>query len=103
MTSSRWEKASFQSEEIFEDTFEFPMVYHYSMERHEIFGGAYGSKSGANIEPLVAVMLCKAQRSVRVIQNVSEGMTTCRLHSAFCKPLAYYVREVATCGIRNRR
>lgn len=116
-----------ESDEIFEDTFEFPMVYHYSMEPHtaiakvdaegitvwssnthpfgirqelaELFGyplsrvriivslvgGAYGSKSGSKIEPLVVALARKAQRPVRVIQNVSEAMMTVRRHSAICR------------------
>lgn len=116
-----------EAEEIFEDTFEFPMVYHYSMEPHttiakvdddgisvwtstghpfgvrqelaEIFhyplakvrvqvhfvGGAYGSKSGAKIEPLVVALARKAQRAVRVMQSVAEAMATVRRHSAVCR------------------
>lgn len=116
-----------ESDEIFEDTFEFPMVYHYSMEPHttiakvdaegisvwssnthpfgirqeiaEVFGyplssvriivsyvgGAYGSKSGSKIEPLVVALARKAQRPVRVVQSVSEAMMTVRRHSAICK------------------
>ncbi len=116
-----------EADEIFEDTFEFPMVYHYSMEPHttvarvdtegitvwssnshpfgirqeiaEVFGcplssvrivvpfvgGAYGSKSGAKIEPLVVALARKAGRPVRVTQNVSEAMMTVRRHSAICK------------------
>ncbi|HEU4341083.1 MAG TPA: xanthine dehydrogenase family protein, partial [Candidatus Binatia bacterium] len=116
-----------QADEIFEDTFEFPMVYHYSMEPHtavakvdeegisvwtstghpfgvrqelaEIFhyplskvrvhvnfvGGAYGSKSGAKIEPLVVALARKARKPVRVVQNVSEAMATVRRHSALCR------------------
>lgn len=112
---------------ILEDTFEFPMVYHYSMEPHttiaqvdsdgitlwasaahpfivrqqiaEIFGyplfrvrviipfvgGAYGSKSGPKIEPLVVALARKAGRPVRVIQSVTEAMATVRRHSATCK------------------
>ncbi|MBI4489407.1 MAG: xanthine dehydrogenase family protein, partial [Deltaproteobacteria bacterium] len=112
---------------ILEDTFEFPMVYHYSMEPHttiarvdadgitlwasaahpfivrqqiaDIFrcpvfrvrviipfvGGAYGSKSGAKIEPLVVALARKARRPVRVSQTVSEAMMTVRRHSATCK------------------
>lgn len=121
------EKGFAEADEIFEDTFEFPMVYHYSMEphttiakvdeegitvwssnshpfgiRHEIaevfgwplssvrvivpfVGGAYGSKSGSKIEPLVVALARKAKRPVRVIQNVSEAMLTVRRHSALCK------------------
>jgi len=121
------EKGFAESDEIFEDTFEFPMVYHYSMEPHtaiakvdaegitvwssnthpfgirqeiaELFGyplssvriivslvgGAYGSKSGSKIEPLVVALARKAQRPVRVIQNVSEAMMTVRRHSAICR------------------
>ena len=115
-----------EADEIFEDTFEFPMVYHYSMEPHttiarvgtegitvwssnshpfgvrrevaKIFkcplssvrviipfvGGAYGSKSGSKIEPIVVALARKAGRPVRVIQNVSEAMVTVRRHSAIC-------------------
>ena len=103
------EKGFAEADEIFEDEFEFPMIYHYSMEPHtaiaqvdgdgitiwtstghpfgvrqevaEIFhsplskvrvhvnfvGGAYGSKSGGKIEPLVAALARKAQRPVRVV------------------------------------
>jgi CO/xanthine dehydrogenase Mo-binding subunit len=116
-----------QADEIFEDSFEFPMIYHYSMEPHtaiaqvdgdgiaiwtstahpfgvrqevaEVFhyplskirvhvnfvGGAYGSKSGGKIEPLVVALARKAQRPVRVVQNVSEAMATCRRHAIKCK------------------
>jgi CO/xanthine dehydrogenase Mo-binding subunit len=115
------------ADEITEDTFEFPMVYHYSMEPHttiakedeqgitiwssnshpfgirqeiaELFGcplsrvrvivpfvgGAYGSKSGSKIEPLVVALARKAGRPVRVRQGVAEAMMTCRRHSAICK------------------
>ena len=121
------EKGFIEAEEIFEDTFEFPMVYHYSMEPHaviakvdeegitvwtsnshpfgvrqelaEIFhfplsairvhvnlvGGAYGSKSGCKIEPLVVALARKAGRPVRVVQNVSEAMAICRRHAARCR------------------
>ena len=121
------EKGFAEADEIFEDSFEFPMIYHYSMEPHtavaqvdgdginvwtstahpfgvrqeiaEIFhyplskirihvnfvGGAYGSKSGAKIEPLVVALARKAQRPVRVVQNVSEAMATCRRHAIRCK------------------
>jgi len=121
------EKGFAEADEIFEDTFEFPMVYHYSMEPHtaiaqvdgdginiwtstghpfgvrqeiaEVFrcplskvrvhtnfvGGAYGSKSGAKIEPLIVALARKAQRPVRVIQSVSEAMVTCRRHAVKCK------------------
>src|SRR5512142_2685910 len=37
-------------------------------------GGAYGSKSGAKIEPLVAALARKAQRPVRVVTSVAESM-----------------------------
>jgi CO/xanthine dehydrogenase Mo-binding subunit len=109
-----------EADEIFEDTFEFPMIYHYAMEPHvaiaevdsdginiwtstghpfgvrqeiaEIYhyplskirvhvnfvGGAYGSKSGGKIEPLVVALARKAQRPVRVALNVAEAMATCR-------------------------
>jgi CO/xanthine dehydrogenase Mo-binding subunit len=121
------EKGFAESDEIFEDRFEFPMIYHYSMEPHtaiaqvdsdgisvwtstghpfgvrqeiaEVFhyplskirvhvnfvGGAYGGKSGAKIEPLVVALARKAQRPVRVVQNVSEAMVTCRRHAIQCK------------------
>jgi CO/xanthine dehydrogenase Mo-binding subunit len=121
------EKGFAEADEIFEDSFAFPMVYHYSMEPHtaiaqvdsdginiwtstghpfgvrqeiaEVFhyplskirvhvnfvGGAYGGKSGAKIEPLVVALARKAQRPVRVAQNVSEAMATCRRHSVSCK------------------
>ena len=121
------EKGFAESDEIVEETFEFPMVYHYSMEPHtaiaqldedgitvwtstahpfgvrqdiaEVFrcplarvrvvllfvGGAYGSKSGAKIEPLVAALARKAGRPVRVVQNVPEAMMTVRRHSVTCK------------------
>ena len=121
------EKGFAESDEIFEDRFEFPMIYHYSMEPHtaiaqvdsdgisvwtstghpfgvrqeiaEAFhyplskirvhvnfvGGAYGGKSGAKIEPLVVALARKAQRPVRVVQNVSEAMVTCRRHAIQCK------------------
>jgi CO/xanthine dehydrogenase Mo-binding subunit len=116
-----------EADEIFEDTFEFPMIYHYSMEPHtaiaridsegihiwtstghpfgvrreiaEIFryplsqvrvqvnfvGGAYGSKSGAKIEPLVVALARKARRPVRVVQTFAEAMATCRRHAIKCK------------------
>ena len=115
------------ADEIVEDEFEFPMIYHYSMEPHtaiaqvdgdginiwtstghpfgvrqeiaEIYhyplskirvhvnfvGGAYGSKSGAKIEPLIVALARKAQRPVRVVQSVSEAMVTCRRHAIKCK------------------
>src|SRR5436309_770535 len=121
------EKGFAEADEIFEDTFEFPMIYHYSMEPHtaiaqvdsdsisvwtstdhpfgvrqeiaKIFhyplskirvhvnfvGGAYGSKSGGKIEPLVVALARKAQRPVRVVQSVSEAMATCRRHAIKCK------------------
>jgi CO/xanthine dehydrogenase Mo-binding subunit len=120
------EKGFAEADEIFEDSFEFPMIYHYSMEPHtaiaevdgdginvwtstghpfgvrqeiaEIFhyplskirvhvnfvGGAYGSKSGGKIEPLVVALARKAQRPVRVAQNVFEAMATCRRHAIKC-------------------
>jgi len=116
-----------QADAIFEDSFEFPMVYHYSVEPHtaialvdgneiqiwtstghpfgvrqeiaEIFryplsnvrvhvnfvGGAYGSKSGAKIEPLVVALARKARRPVRVVQSVSEAMATSRRHAIKCR------------------
>ena len=121
------ERGFAEADEIVEGTFEFPMIYHYSMEPHiaiasvdeeevtvwtstahpfgvrqdvaEVFGcplskvriilsfvgGAYGSKSGGKIEPLVAALARKAGRPVRVIQDVSEAMMTVRRHSVTCK------------------
>jgi CO/xanthine dehydrogenase Mo-binding subunit len=121
------EKGFAEADEIFEDSFEFPMVYHYSMEPHtaiaqvdsdginiwtstghpfgvrqeiaesfhyplskirvhvNFVGGAYGSKSGAKIEPLVVALARKAQRPVRVVQTVAEAMVTCRRHAIKCK------------------
>lgn len=121
------EKGFSESDEIFEDEFEFPMIYHFSMEPHtaiaqvdgdgitvwtstghpfgvrqeisEVFGyplsrvrvhvnfvgGAYGSKSGAKIEPLVVALARKAGRPVRVAQSISEAMATCRRHAVKCK------------------
>ncbi|HEY3166638.1 MAG TPA: molybdopterin cofactor-binding domain-containing protein, partial [Candidatus Binatia bacterium] len=121
------EKGFAEADEIFEDEFEFPMIYHYSMEPHtaiaqvdgdginiwtstghpfgvrqeiaEIYhyplskirvhvnfvGAAYGSKSGAKIEPLVVALARKAGRPVRVVQSVSEAMATCRRHAIKCK------------------
>jgi CO/xanthine dehydrogenase Mo-binding subunit len=121
------EKGFAEADEVFEDCFEFPMVYHYSMEPHtaiaqvdsdginiwtstghpfgvrqeiaesfhyplskirvhvNFVGGAYGGKSGAKIEPLVVALARKAQRPVRVAQNVSEAMVTSRRHSVSCK------------------
>ena len=110
-----------------EDEFDFPMIYHYSMEPHtavaqvdgdgitiwtstghpfgvradvaEVFhaplskvrvhvnfvGGAYGSKSGGKIEPLVTALARKAGRPVRVVTSVAEAMVTCRRHSIKCQ------------------
>src|SRR5262249_39299751 len=48
-------------------------------------GGAYGSKSGCKIEPLVVALARKAGRPVRVKTSVAEAMMTCRRHSAICK------------------
>ncbi len=121
------ERGFAEADEIFEDSFEFPMIYHYAMEPHtaiaqidndgsqvwtstghpfgvrqelaEIFdyplakirvhvnfvGGAYGSKSGAKIEPLVVALARKAKRAVRVVQSFSEAMVTCRRHAITCK------------------
>src|SRR5207244_563882 len=121
------EKAFAEADEIFEDSFEFPMIYHYSMEPHtsiaqvdgdeitiwastghpfgvrqevaEVFnvplskvrvhtnfvGAAYGSKSGAKIEPLVVALARKAHRPVRLVQTFSEAMVTCRRHAIKCK------------------
>ncbi len=121
------EKGFGEADEVFEDSFEFPMVYHFSMEPHttiakidsegitvwssnshpfgirqeiaEVFGGslssvriivpfvggAFGSKSGSKIEPLVVALARKAHRPVRVVQSVSEAMMTVRRHSVSCK------------------
>jgi CO/xanthine dehydrogenase Mo-binding subunit len=121
------EKGFAEADLIVEDEFEFPMIYHYSMEPHtsiaqfdsdgiaiwtstghpfgvradvaEAFhqplskirvhvnfvGGAYGSKSGGKIEPLVAALARKAKRPVRVVTSVAEAMATCRRHSLKCK------------------
>lgn len=121
------EKGFAEADEIVEDTFEFPMIYHYSMEPHtgiarvdsdgiqiwtstghpfgvrqeiaEIFryplsqvrvhvnfvGGAYGSKSGGKIEPLVVALARKAGCPVRVVQTFAEAMATCRRHAIRCK------------------
>jgi CO/xanthine dehydrogenase Mo-binding subunit len=48
-------------------------------------GGAYGSKSGGKIEPLVTALARKAQRPVRVVTSVAEAMVTCRRHAITCK------------------
>jgi CO/xanthine dehydrogenase Mo-binding subunit len=48
-------------------------------------GGAYGSKSGGKIEPLVAALARKAKRPVRVVTSVAEAMVTCRRHALKCK------------------
>ena len=121
------EKGFAEADVIVEDDFEFPMIYHYSMEPHtaiaqvdsdgitiwtstghpfgvradvaEVFhmplskvrvhvnyvGGAYGSKSGGKIEPLVAALARKAKLPVRVVTSVAEAMATCRRHSLKCK------------------
>ncbi|HXG51156.1 MAG TPA: xanthine dehydrogenase family protein molybdopterin-binding subunit [candidate division Zixibacteria bacterium] len=121
------EKGFAESDAIFEDSFEFPMVYHYSMEPHTVIarvddegihlwtstghpfgvrqeiaqifrhplsrvhvhvdfvGGAYGSKSGVKIEPLVVALARKAGCPVRVVQGVSEAMATCRRHAVKCR------------------
>jgi CO/xanthine dehydrogenase Mo-binding subunit len=121
------EKGFAEADAIFDDSFEFPMIYHYSMEPHaaiaqidsdgievwttsshpfgvraelaEIFhmplsqvrvhvnfvGGAYGGKSGAKIEPLLVALARKARRPVRLMQNVSEAMATCRRHAVRCR------------------
>ncbi len=121
------EKAFAEADVIVEDEFDFPMIYHYSMEPHtaiaqvdgdgitiwtstsqafgvrqdvaDVFhtplskvrvhvnfvGGAYGSKSGGKIEPLVAALAQKAQRPVRVVTSVAEAMVTCRRHGITCK------------------
>ena len=121
------EKGFAEADLIVEDEFDFPMIYHYSMEPHtaiaqvdgdgitiwtstsqafgvrqdvaDVFhvplskvrvhvnfvGGAYGSKSGGKIEPLVAALARKAQRPVRVVTSVAEAMVTCRRHAITCK------------------
>ena len=121
------EKGFAEADLIVEDEFDFPMIYHYSMEPHtaiaqvdgdgitiwtstsqafgvrqdvaDVFhaplskvrvhvnfvGGAYGSKSGGKIEPLVAALAHKAQRPVRVMTSVAEAMVTCRRHAITCK------------------
>jgi CO/xanthine dehydrogenase Mo-binding subunit len=121
------EKGFAEADLIVEDEFDFPMIYHYSMEPHsaiaqvdddgitlwtstghpfgvrqevaQVFklplskvrvhvnfvGAAYGSKSGAKIEPLVAALARKAKRPVRVITSVAEAMATCRRHAIKCK------------------
>ena len=121
------EKGFAEADLIVEDEFDFPMIYHYSMEPHtaiaqfdgdgitiwtstghpfgvrqdvaEVFhmplskvrvhvnfvGGAYGSKSGGKIEPLVTALARKAQRAVRVVTSVAEAMVTCRRHAITCK------------------
>ncbi len=48
-------------------------------------GGAYGSKSGGKIEPLVVALARKAGRPVRVVTSVAEAMVTCRRHAITCK------------------
>ncbi len=48
-------------------------------------GGAYGSKSGGKIEPLVVALARKARRPVRVVTSVAEAMVTCRRHAIMCK------------------
>ena len=121
------EKGFAEADLIVEDEFDFPMIYHYSMEPHcaiaqvdgegitiwtstghpfgvrqdvaEVFhmplskvrvhvnfvGGAYGSKSGGKIEPLVTALARKAQWPVRVVTSVAEAMVTCRRHAITCK------------------
>jgi CO/xanthine dehydrogenase Mo-binding subunit len=121
------EKGFAEADLIVEDEFDFPMIYHYSMEPHttiaqvdgdgitiwtstsqafgvrqdvaDVFhaplskvrvhvnfvGGAYGSKSGGKIEPLVAALAHKAQRPVRVVTSVAEAMVTCRRHAITCQ------------------
>jgi len=121
------EKGFAEADVIVEDEFEFPMIYHYSMEPHtsiaqfdsdgitiwtstghpfgvradvaavfhtplsrvrvhvNYVGGAYGSKSGGKIEPLVAALARKARRPVRVVTSVAEAMATCRRHALKCK------------------
>jgi CO/xanthine dehydrogenase Mo-binding subunit len=121
------EKGFAEADVIVEDEFDFPMIYHYSMEPHtaiaqvdgeditiwtstsqafgvrqdvaDVFhvplskvrvhvnfvGGAYGSKSGVKIEPLVAALARKAKRPVRVVTSVAEAMVTCRRHAITCK------------------
>jgi CO/xanthine dehydrogenase Mo-binding subunit len=121
------ERGFAEADLIVEDEFDFPMIYHYSMEPHtsiaqvdgdgitiwtstsqafgvrqdvaDVFhaplskvrvhvnfvGGAYGSKSGAKIEPLVAALARKARQPVRVMTSVAEAMVTCRRHGVTCK------------------
>jgi len=121
------EKGFAEADLVVEDEFDFPMIYHYSMEPHsaiaqvdsdgitlwtstghpfgvrqeiaQVFkmplskvrvqvnfvGAAYGSKSGAKIEPLVAALARKAKRPVRVITSVAEAMATCRRHAIKCR------------------
>jgi CO/xanthine dehydrogenase Mo-binding subunit len=48
-------------------------------------GGAFGSKSGCKIEPLVAALARKAGRPVRILQSAADSMLTSRRHSAICR------------------
>src|ERR687894_880232 len=68
---------------------EIAEIYHYPLSKIRVHvnfvGGAYGSKSGGKIEPLVVALARKAQRPVRVVQNVAEAMATCRRHAIRCK------------------
>src|SRR5262245_18425893 len=121
------ERGFSEADLIVTDEFDFPMIYHYSMEPHtaiaqvdgdgitmwtstghpfgvradvaQVFhfalskvrvhvnfvGGAYGSKSGGKIEPLVTALARKAGRPVRVVTSVAEAMATCRRHAITCK------------------
>ena len=64
-------------------------VFHMPLSKVRVHvnfvGGAYGSKSGAKIEPLVAALAHKAERPVRVMTSVTEAMLTCRRHAIRCK------------------
>ena len=64
-------------------------VFHMPLSKVRVHvnfvGGAYGSKSGGKIEPLVAALARKAQRPVRVVTSVAEAMVTCRRHAITCK------------------
>jgi CO/xanthine dehydrogenase Mo-binding subunit len=64
-------------------------IFHFPLSKIRVHvnfvGGAYGSKSGGKIEPLVVALARKAGRPVRVIQTFSEAMVTCRRHAIRCK------------------
>jgi CO/xanthine dehydrogenase Mo-binding subunit len=64
-------------------------VFHAPLSRVRVHvnfvGGAYGSKSGGKIEPLVVALARKAQRPVRVVTSVAEAMVICRRHAITCK------------------